>query len=65
MKMKERVILTRKWPPSLKVRTSAFQAENAGFKSRGGHYGDRSSSGRAVDCGSTGCEFESRRTPYG
>ena len=25
--------------PSLKVRTSAFQAEDAGFKSRGGHYG--------------------------
>ncbi len=27
------------WLPSLKVRTSAFQAEDAGFKSRGGHYG--------------------------
>ena len=27
------------WLPSLKVRTSAFQAEDAGFKSRGSHYG--------------------------
>ena len=26
-----------RWLPSLKVRTSAFQAEDAEFKSRGGH----------------------------
>lgn len=57
--------MARKRLSSLKVRTSAFQAENAGFKSRESHYGDCSSSGRAVDCGSTGCEFESRRAPYG
>ena len=50
---------------SLKVRTQAFQAWDAEFESRRDHYGDCSSSGRAVDCGSTGCEFESRRAPYG
>ena len=53
------------WPRSLKARTSPFQGKSAGFKSRRGHYGDCSSSGRAVDCGSIGCEFESRRAPYG
>lgn len=37
------------WPRSLKARTSPFQGESAGFKSRRGHYGDCSSSGRAVD----------------
>ena len=37
--------------PSLKVRTSAFQAENAGFKSRGGHCG-YSTMASTADCGS-------------
>lgn len=46
-------------------KNSFFNGESAGFKSRRGHYGDCSSSGRAVDCGSAGYEFESRRAPYG
>ncbi len=55
---------------SLKVRTQAFQAWDAEFKSRRDHYGARSPSGRAktmqalLDCGFAGCEFESRRAPY-
>lgn len=43
--------MTRAWPPSLKVRTSAFQAENAGFNSRGGHCG-YSIMASTAECGS-------------
>lgn len=52
--------------PSLKVRTSAFQAEDAGFKSRGSHFmGRYTVIGSGPDCksGAFGfCWFKSNPT---